>query len=133
VRADFPQGFPMSAEGGASRYLRDPETTLQFDALCRETRVPWGWLAPDLPGHALVRPCAVAVIIAGFPPTALFSPPSSVLRPPLTPAAPRSLSPSAYTSRVAPARAAQTGLSCSVSVHACCAPYPAEIVDVSLQ
>ena len=40
--------------------------------------------------------------------------PSSVLRSPRTPAAPRSLSPSAYTSRPAATTAAQTGLSCSV-------------------
>src|SRR6266487_4195916 len=39
---------------------------------------------------------------------------SALLRSPRIPAAPRSLSPVAYTSRVAPTRAAQTGLSCSV-------------------
>ena len=43
---------------------------------------------------------------------------SAVLRPPRTPAAPRSLSPSAYTSRAALTRAAQTGLSCSVPLRA---------------
>jgi hypothetical protein len=37
---------------------------------------------------------------------------SSLLRSPRTPAAPRSLSPMAYTSRAALTRAAQTGLSC---------------------
>ena len=39
---------------------------------------------------------------------------SSLLRSPRTPAAPRSLSPLAYTSRAALTRAAQTGLSCCV-------------------
>jgi hypothetical protein len=48
-----------------------------------------------------------------------FNPPEHVaaqrtLRSPRTPAAPRSLSPVAYTSRAAPTRAAQTGLSCFV-------------------
>src|SRR5260221_5832198 len=43
---------------------------------------------------------------------------SSLLRSPRTPAAPRSLSPLAYTSRAAPTRAAQTGLSCSVPLRA---------------
>ena len=43
---------------------------------------------------------------------------SAVLRPPRTPAAPRSLSPLAYTSRAALTRAAQTGLSCSVRLRA---------------
>src|SRR5690606_30519461 len=38
---------------------------------------------------------------------------SALLRPPRTPAARRSTSPSAYTSRLAPTRAVQTGLSCS--------------------
>src|SRR5712691_1156610 len=39
---------------------------------------------------------------------------SSLLRSPRIPAAPRSLSPLAYTNRAAPTRAAQTGLSCFV-------------------
>ena len=43
---------------------------------------------------------------------------SSLRRSPRTPAAHDSLSPSAYTSRVAPTRAAQTGLSCSVRLPA---------------
>ena len=43
---------------------------------------------------------------------------SSLLRSPRTPAAPRALSPSAYTRRAAPTRAAQTGLSCSVPLRA---------------
>jgi hypothetical protein len=43
---------------------------------------------------------------------------SSVLRPPRTPAAHDSISPSAYTSRVAVTPAAQTGLSCSVPLRA---------------
>ncbi len=43
---------------------------------------------------------------------------SAVLRPPRTPAAHASLSPSAYTSAPAPTRAAQTGLSCSVRLRA---------------
>jgi hypothetical protein len=43
------------------------------------------------------------------------SPPSTVLRPPRTPAAHDVTSPSAYTRRLAPTRAAQTGLSCSSS------------------
>jgi hypothetical protein len=43
---------------------------------------------------------------------------SAVLRPPRTPAAPRSFSPLAYTRRAAPTRAAQTGLSCSVRLRA---------------
>ncbi len=43
---------------------------------------------------------------------------SAVLRPPRTPAAHGSLSPSAYTRRLAPTRAAQTGLSCSVQLPA---------------
>ena len=43
---------------------------------------------------------------------------SPVLRPPRTPAAHDSISPSAYTSRAAPTRAAQTGLSCSAPLRA---------------
>ena len=43
--------------------------------------------------------------------------PSAVLWPPRTPAAPLPLSPSAYAGRVAPTRAAQTGLSCSVPLR----------------
>ena len=43
---------------------------------------------------------------------------SAVLRPPRTPAAPRSISPSAYTSGAAVTTAAQTGLSCSVPLRA---------------
>ena len=48
-----------------------------------------------------------------------FNPPEHVaaqrtLWSPRTPAVPRSISPSAYTNRAAPTRAAQTGLSCSV-------------------
>ena len=46
---------------------------------------------------------------------------SAVLRPPRTPAAHASFSPSAYTSAPAPTRAAQTGLSCSV-------PLPARVL-----
>ena len=42
---------------------------------------------------------------------------SALLRSPRTPAAPRSTSPSAYTSHVAPTRAVQTGLSCSVPLR----------------
>ena len=42
---------------------------------------------------------------------------STLLRSPRTPAAPRSISPSAYTSRAALTRAAQTGLSCSVRLR----------------
>jgi hypothetical protein len=42
--------------------------------------------------------------------------PSSVLRPPRTPAARRSISPSAYTSDLSRTWAAQTGLSCSASL-----------------
>src|SRR6266511_665498 len=48
-----------------------------------------------------------------------YSPPrSAVLRPPRTPAAHDSTSPSAYTRRSALTRAAQTGLSCSVRLRA---------------
>ena len=51
-----------------------------------------------------------------------FNPPDQcaawrTLWPPRTPAAPRPLSPSAYADRVAPTRAAQTGLSCSVPLR----------------
>src|SRR5205814_3804045 len=42
-----------------------------------------------------------------------IAPRSSVLRPTRTPAAQRSISPSAYTSRLAATTATQTGLSCS--------------------
>jgi hypothetical protein len=42
---------------------------------------------------------------------------SALLRSPRTPAAPRSISPVAYTSRAAPTRAAQTGLSCSARLR----------------
>jgi hypothetical protein len=42
---------------------------------------------------------------------------SALLRSPRTPAAPRSTSPVAYTSRAAPTRAAQTVLSCSVRLR----------------
>jgi hypothetical protein len=46
------------------------------------------------------------------------SPPRSAVRPPRTPAAHDSTSPSAYTRRSALTRAAQTGLSCSVRLRA---------------
>ncbi len=52
---------------------------------------------------------------------------SAVLRPPRTPAAHASLSPSAYTSAPAPTRRRRRASRVPfLSVHACCAPYPAE-------
>jgi hypothetical protein len=57
---------------------------------------------------------------------ARLAPPSSVLRPPRTPAAQRPTSPLAYTTRLAPTRATQTGLPCSALLLArVLRPYPA--------
>lgn len=82
-------------------------------ALCQGTRVHWGGWAS--------RPCPRACFRGRHCPRRDPSLParsssrgSTLLRSPRTPAAPRSISPVAYTSRAAPTRAAQTGLSCSV-------------------
>ena len=86
-------------------------------ALCRRTRVRrGGW---TVCGHALARTCAHRHCPRKDPslPARCSSRGSSLLRSPRTPAAPRSLSPVAYTSRAAPTRAAQTGLSCFVRLR----------------
>jgi hypothetical protein len=83
-------------------------------ALCRGTRVPrGGW-------NRSRRSCPRACLLCRHYPRRdpslhprCSSRVSSLLRSPRTPAAPRSISPVAYTSRAAPTRAAQTGLSCS--------------------
>ena len=76
---------------------------------------PPGWLDRVVAGHALALTSSRDATTAGALPSGrvVLSRPSSVLRPPRTPAAQRSISPSAYTSRLAVTTAAQTGLSCS--------------------
>ncbi len=87
-------------------------------ALCRGTRVPrGGW-------NRSCRSCPRASSLCRHCPRRdpLLRPryasrASPLLRSPRIPAAPGSFSPSAYASRAAPTRAAQTGLSCSVRLR----------------
>jgi hypothetical protein len=87
-------------------------------ALCRGTRVPrGGW-------NRSCRSCPRASSLGRHCPRRdpslrprSSSRASPLLRSPRIPAAPRSFSPSAYASRAAPTRAAQTGLSCSVRLR----------------
>jgi hypothetical protein len=84
-------------------------------ALCRWTRVHRGdW---NRSGRSCPRACLRGRRCPRRDPSLparCSSRGSALLRSPRTPAAPRSISPVAYTSRAAPTRAAQTGLSCSV-------------------
>src|SRR5688500_4575629 len=87
-------------------------------ALCRGTRVlRGGW-------NRSCRSCPRACLLVRHCPRRdpslrprCSSRASSLLRSPRIPAAPRSFSPVAYTSRAAPTRAAQTGLSCFVPLR----------------
>src|SRR6266545_243180 len=98
-----------------------PRSTVDvaIGALCRGTRVPrGGW-------NRSSRSCPRASLVCRHCPRRdpslhprYSSQASSLLRSPRTPAAPRSFSPSAYTSRAAATTAAQTGLSCSVPLRA---------------
>ena len=85
-------------------------------ALGQRTRVRrGGWTSRSCPRACLRgRPCPRRDPSL---PARCSSRGSSLLRSPRTPAAPRSISPVAYTSRAAPTRAAQTGLSCSVRLR----------------
>ena len=93
---------------------RSPQSTLELshfvDAAARRRG---GWVRS-------CRPCPCAYLLARRDHrrgpslrSRCSSRPSSVLRPPRTPAARRSISPSAYTSHLAVTTAAQTGLPCS--------------------
>jgi hypothetical protein len=102
----------------AARLLlgRLPESALQL-AHFVDGLASTGVVGPR--GHALARACSVRRCPRRDPslPARCSSRGSALLRSPRTPAAPRSISPVAYTSRAAPTRAAQTGLSCSVRLR----------------
>ncbi len=85
-------------------------------ALCRRTRVHrGGWTSRSCPRACLLgRRCPRRDPSL---PARCSSRGSALLRSPRTPAAPRSISPVAYTRRAAPTRAAQTGLSCFVPLR----------------
>ena len=91
-----------------------PESALELSHFV-DGRAPAGVVGTGLAGHALALTSTSDVTTAGALPSGrvLLRGHHSVLRPPRTPAAQRSLSPSAYTSRFAVTTAAQTGLSCS--------------------
>ncbi len=82
--------------------------------------MPTGGIGTGPAGHALARALATRLTTAGALPSrrVVRRDDPRYLRPPRTPAAHASLSPSAYTSAPAPTRAAQTGLSCSVRLRA---------------
>ena len=110
------QGVKASFRGSLGR---DPESALQL-AHVVDGRTPTGVIGTGPAGHALARPCVDQRDHRRDPslPSRCSSRGSALLRSPRTPAAHDSLSPSAYTSRAALTRAAQTGLSCSVPLRA---------------
>ena len=119
----LPAGRHSSRCGPYSAWKRRPGCRL---AALHSRRCNWRTLSTGLAsagvvgtgpaGHALALTCSVDVATAGTLRSArvVRRAASSLLWSPRTPAAPRSLSPLAYTSRAAATTAAQTGLSCSV-------------------
>ena len=105
----------QTAHGSDGPVAAWPPSTVgvAIGALCQRTRVPrGGWTVWSCPRASLRRrrcPRRDPSL-----PARCSSRGSSLRWSPRTPAAPRSISPVAYTSRAAPTRAAQTGLSCSV-------------------
>ena len=109
------QGMEAALRGSLGR---DPQPALQLAHFVEDGRLGGSW-------NRTCRSCPRACLLAQRDhrrdpslPSRCSSRGSSLLRSPRTPAAPRSISPSAYTSRVAPTRAAQTGLSCSALLRA---------------
>jgi hypothetical protein len=106
-----------TAHGSAGPVAAWPRSTVgvAIGALCRWTRVHrggWNRSCRSCP-RACLRPRRCPRRDPSLP-ARCSSRGSTLLWSPRTPAAPRSISPVAYTSRAAPTRAAQTGLSCSV-------------------
>ena len=96
--------------------------------LSRGLRPP-GLLGPVVPAIPSRLPAPLDMTTPGTLPSrrVVLSRPSPVLRSPRTPAAQRSISPSAYTSRLAVTRRRRrVSRVPRFSLHACCAPYPAE-------
>jgi hypothetical protein len=112
-----PCGCGHTTHGSAALGAAWPRSSVgvAIGALCQGTLVPrgdWNRSCRSCP-RASFRPRHCPRRDPSLP-ARCSSRGSSLLRSPRTPAAPRSISPVAYTRRAAPTRAAQTGLSCSV-------------------
>ena len=109
-------GHTAHGNGGPAAAWPRSRVGVAIGALCQWTHAHrGGWTSRSCP-HACLRGRRCPRRDPSLP-ARYSSRGSTLLRSPRTPAAPRSISPVAYTSRAAPTRAAQTGLSCSVRLR----------------